>query len=99
MGNIDGSIVPCAAGGSLPFLSTDCIAVLRNIRTLYPQAWQRYGYLDSFNPLTGWYDSDVLGIDAGITMLMAENQRSAFVWNAFMANQEAQGAFSAVGLT
>jgi len=99
MGPIDGSIVPCAAGGSLPFLSTDCIAVLRNIRTLYPQAWQRYGYLDSFNPLTGWYDSDVLGIDAGITMLMAENQRSAFVWNAFMANQEAQGAFSAVGLT
>jgi hypothetical protein len=99
MGSIDGSIVPCAAGGSLPFLSTDCIAVLRNIRTLHPQTWQRYGYLDAFNPLTGWYDSDVLGIDAGITMLMAENERSAFVWNTFMANPEAQSAFSAVGLT
>ncbi len=99
MGPIDGSIVPCAAGGSLPFLSTDCIAVLRNIRTLYPQAWQRYGYLDAFNPLTGWYDSNVLGIDAGITLLMAENQRSAFVWNTFMANPEAQSAFSVVGLT
>jgi len=99
MGPIDGSIVPCAAGGSLPFLSSDCIAVLRNIRTLYPQAWQRYGYLDAFNPLTGWYDSDVLGIDIGITMLMAENQRSGFVWKTFMANPEAQSAFSAVGLT
>jgi len=98
MGPIDGSIVPCAAGGSLPFLSTDCIAALRNIRTRYPRAWQRYGYLDAFNPLTGWYDSDVLGIDAGITMLMAENQRSAFVWKTFMANPEAQSAFSAVGL-
>jgi hypothetical protein len=99
MGPIDGSIVPCAAGGSLPFLSADCIAVLRNIRTLYPLAWQRYGYLDAFNPLSGWYDSDVLGIDAGITMLMAENQRTGFVWNTFMANPEAQSALAAVGLT
>jgi len=98
MGAIDGSIVPCAAGGSLPFLPTDCIAVLRAIRAQYPQAWQRYGFLDAFNPLTGWYDSDVLGIDVGITMLMAENQRSSFVWNTFMANPEAQSAFSAVGL-
>jgi hypothetical protein len=99
MGPIDGSIVPCAAGGSLPFLSSDCIAVLRNIRTLYPLVWQRYGFLDAFNPLTGWNDSDVLGIDAGITMLMAENQRTGFVWNTFMANPEAQNAFAAVGLT
>jgi hypothetical protein len=98
MGAIDGSIVPCAAGGSLPFLPTDCIAALRAIRQQYPQAWQRYGFLDAFNPITGWYDSDVLGIDAGITMLMAENQRSSFVWNTFMANPEAQSAFSAVGL-
>jgi hypothetical protein len=98
MGVIDGSIVPCAAGGSLPFLPADCIAVLRNIRAQYPQAWQRYGFLDAFNPLTGWYDSDVLGIDAGITMLMAENQRSSFVWNTFMTNPEAQSSFSAVGL-
>jgi len=98
MGAIDGSIVPCAAGGSLAFVPTDCIAALRTIRTQYPLAWQRYGFLDAFNPLTGWYDSDVLGIDAGITMLMAENQRSSFVWNTFMANPEAQSAFSAVGL-
>jgi hypothetical protein len=98
MGPIDGSIVPCAAGGSLPFLPTDCIAVLRSIRANYPLAWQRYGFIDAFNPLTGWYDSDVLGIDAGITMLMAENQRSSLVWDAFMANPEAQSAFVAVGL-
>lgn len=57
--------------------------MLRNIRSQYPRAWQRYGFLDAFNPLTGWYDSDVLGIDAGITMLMAEDLRSNFVWNTF----------------
>ena len=97
MGVIDGSIVPCATGGSLAFALSDCIAVLRNIRSQFPRAWQRYGFVDAFNPLTGWYDSDVLGIDAGIMMLMAENQRTAFVWNTFMANPEAQNAFSAVG--
>jgi hypothetical protein len=49
-------------------------------------------------PLTGWYDPDVIGIDVGITMLMAENQSSNFVWNTFMANPEAQSAFAAVQL-
>jgi len=98
MGQIDGSMVPCAAGGSLPFAPADCIAVLRNIRAQYPQAWQRYGFVDAFNPLTNWYDPDVIGIDVGITMLMAENQRSNFVWTTFMANPEAQNAIAAVGL-
>ncbi len=98
MGPIDGSIVPCAPGGSVPFAPTDCISVLRNIRTKYPSAWQRYGFVDAFNPLTGWYDPDVIGIDLGIAMLMAENQRTGFVWNTFMANPEAQSAFQAVHL-
>lgn len=98
MGPIDGSIVPCATGGSLPFASSDCLVVLRKIRSQYPRAWQRYGFVDAFNPLSGWYDPDVIGINAGITMLMAENQRTNFVWNTFMSNPEAQSAFAAVGL-
>lgn len=98
MGQVDGSIVPCAAGGSLPFLPTDCMEVLRKIRTQCPQTWQRYGFIDAFNPLSNWYDPDVIGIDVGITMLMAENQRTNFVWNTFMSSPEAQNAFAAVGL-
>jgi hypothetical protein len=97
MGPIDGSVVPCAAGGSIPFLPSDCISVLRNIQSAFPKAWQRYGFVDAFNPLTGWYDPDVIGIDLGITMLMAENQRTGFVWNTFMRNPEVMAALSAVG--
>ena len=52
--------------------------------------WSRYGFVDAFNPLTNWYDSDVIGIDTGITMAMAENARTAFVWDTFMKNPEAQ---------
>jgi hypothetical protein len=97
MGPIDGSIVPCAAGGSLPFVAPDCIAALRNSQNAYPAAWQRYSFVDAFNPLTGWYDTDVLGIDLGIATLMAENYRTAFVWNTFMKNPEPQAAMTAVG--
>lgn len=97
-GPIDGSIVPCATGGSLPFLYPDCMRVLRNIRGAYAaKAWGRYSYVDAFNPLTDWYDTDVLGIDLGITMVMAENYRSGLIWNTFMKNSEAQTAMTKVG--
>src|SRR6202158_4155631 len=97
-GPIDGSIVPCATGGSLPFLYTDCMRVLRTIRGAYgAKAWGLYSYVDAFNPLTGWYDTDVLGIDLGITMVMAENYRTGLVWNTFMKNPEAQAAMQKVG--
>ena len=97
MGPIDGSIVPCAAGGSIPFLASECIEVLRNIQNWFTKAYQRYGFVDAFNPLSGWYDPQVIGIDVGITMLMAENHRSGFVWNTFMKNPEAMAAMEAVG--
>ena len=97
-GPIDGSVVPCATGGSLPFLYTDCMRVLRTIRGAYgAKAWGLYSYVDAFNPLTGWYDTDVLGIDLGITMVMAENYRTGLLWNTFMKNPEAQSAMQKVG--
>src|SRR5882724_5698646 len=97
-GPIDGSIVPCATGGSLPFLFDDCARVLRNLRGRYrDKVWVKYSFVDAFNPLIGWYDQDVLGIDLGITMLMAENHRSGLVWNTFMKNSEAQSAMQKAG--
>ena len=97
-GPIDGSIVPCATGGSLPFLPQATVRVLQTIKNRYGQrAWTRYGFVDAFNPLTGWYDSDVLGIDTGITMLMAENARTGFVWKTFMKNPEAQRGMTRAG--
>jgi len=96
-GPIDGTVVPCAAGGSLPFLPAATMRVLRTIHDRYPNAWCRYGFVDAFNPLTNWYDTDVIGIDVGITMLMAENARSSFVWETFMKNPEAQRGMAKAG--
>ncbi len=92
-GPIDGTVVPSAAGGSLAFLPQPCLQVLKNIRNRYSQAWSRYGFVNAFNPLTKWYDTDVIGIDTGISMLMAENLRTGFVWKTFMRSPEAQRGF------
>ncbi len=96
-GPIDGTVVPCAAGGSLPFQPDSTLRVLRSIHDRYPNAWSRYGFVDAFNPLTKWYDTDVIGIDTGIVMLMAENLRTGFVWNTFMKNPEAQRGMASAG--
>ena len=35
VGPIDGTVVPCAAGGSLPFLPHDCLRVLSYMKSHY----------------------------------------------------------------
>lgn len=97
MGPIDGTVVPSASAGSLPFLPQRVMRVLHNIKDHYGRAWSRYGFVNAFNPLKNWYDSDVIGIDTGITMLMAENLRTGFVWNTFMKNQEAERGMERAG--
>ena len=67
-GKIDGSVVPYVAAGSLPFLPKETIAVLKHLNSSYPRAWDRYGFIDVFNPLKDWYNPDVIGIDLGITV-------------------------------
>jgi hypothetical protein len=99
-GPIDGTVVPAAAGGSLPFLPDATIRVLRTMKDRYgAQAWCRYGFVDAFNPVTKWYDSDVIGIDTGITLVMAENVRTGFVWDTFMKNPEARRGMERAGFT
>ena len=72
--------------------------VLRTMRERYGMnSWCRYGFVDAFNPLTSWYDTDVIGIDTGITMLMAENVRSGFVWDTFMRSPEARRGMERAG--
>ena len=97
IGPIDGTIVPSAAAGSLPFLPQPVMRVLRTIKDRYPQAWGKYGFVNAFNPLTKWYDNDVVGIDTGITLLMAENFRTGFVWKTFMKNEAAQRGLRRAG--
>jgi hypothetical protein len=99
-GPIDGTIVPAAVAGSLPFVYRDSLTVLRLLRSRYGEhIWRRYGFVDAFNPLVGWASRDVLGIDVGISLLMAENARSQFVWQTFMKNPEARLGMERAGFS
>ena len=71
--------------------------VLQTMKNRYGTAWSKYGFVNAFNPLTNWYDNSVIGIDTGITMLMAENTRTGFVWETFMKSPEARRGMDRAG--
>jgi hypothetical protein len=100
-GPIDGSVVPCAPMGALPFLPNQSLQVLQAMYTSYNSsaAWGRYGYFDAFHPAANWYCPQVLGIDQGISALMIENQLTGSIWKTFMQNPECTQAMQAVGFT
>jgi hypothetical protein len=80
--DFDGTVVPCAAGGSLMLTPDISLPALRTMYDRFgPHVFGRYGFSDAFHPLTGWVDPEVVGIDLGITLLSAENLRSRSIWN------------------
>ncbi|MDD5706767.1 MAG: glucoamylase family protein [Kiritimatiellae bacterium] len=95
---VNGVVVPCAPAGSVPFEPDACLRALRAMRERHGDlVWKRYGFADAFNPQSGWVAESVLGIDVGITLLMAENYRTGRVWNWFMANPEIRRAMDLAG--
>jgi hypothetical protein len=96
---IDGTIVPSAAGGSLMFTPELATRALQTMREKYGEKlYGKYGFVDAFNPKTGWTDTDVIGINAGIILLSAENMRTGNVWRWFMQNREMPLALDKVGI-
>lgn len=99
---VNGTIVPCAAAGSLMFTPEICVPVLREMVSQYgDKIYRRYGFTDSFNPNWKdnkfWADHDVVGIDVGITLLSIENLLTGSVWRYFMRNSYIQNAMEKVG--
>jgi hypothetical protein len=96
---IDGTVVPSAAGGSLMFTPENSVAALQEMRRRYgKRIYGQYGFVDAFNPHTGWIDTDVIGINVGIMLLSAENMRTGNVWKWFMQNREIRRAMQRIGL-
>jgi hypothetical protein len=87
--SIDGTVVPCAAAGSLMLTPDIALPALKAMNQNYGgKIWNRYGFADSFDPNTGWVSPEVIGLDAGITLLSAENLRTGNIWKWFMKNPE-----------
>ncbi|HXS95649.1 MAG TPA: glucoamylase family protein [Candidatus Limnocylindrales bacterium] len=92
-GGVDGSVVPCAPGGSLMFTPDIALPALRAMRERFgDKIYGRYGFADAFHPVNGWVSQDTIALDVGITLLSAENLRSGNVWKWFTGSAEAQRA-------
>jgi hypothetical protein len=103
-GPINGTLVPCAAAGSLMFAHEICLPVLREMRNVYgDKVYQRYGFTDAFNPSWEdkklWVNPDVIGIDVGISLLSIENLLTGNVWRWFMRNRYIQAGMERAGFS
>lgn len=93
----DGTLVPTAAGGSVPFAPEVTIPALRAMYERFgDHVFREYGFIDAFNPTlrtpietqhgrvvpgVGWFDDDYLGIDQGPILIMIENHRTGMIWD------------------
>nr|WP_234824205.1 glucoamylase family protein [Bremerella cremea] len=97
---IDGTVVPSAAAGGLAAVPETALRTLNYQKANFgKQIYGRYGFVNAFNPSTGWVDRDVIGIDTGISLLMAENLLTGDVWNLFMQHPAATRALKLAGFT
>ncbi len=97
---VDGTVAPAAAGGSLMFTPDISIPALKAIRQRFgARVFGRYGFVDGYNPTLDWFDTDVVGIDVGITLLSAENLLTGNVWRWFMANESASHVLDLIGFS
>ena len=97
---VDGTVAPAAAAGSLMFTPDISIPDLKAIKEQFgDRVFGRYGFVDGYNPTLKWFDTDVVGIDAGITLLSAENLLTGDVWRWFMANEAPAHAMDLIGFS
>lgn len=97
-GALDGTLVPCAAAGSLPFAPRETVITLRHMREAHgDRIWRRYGFVDAFNLETGWVAPDVIGLDVGITLVQAENVRTGLIWKLFNQAPEIRRSLNRAG--
>ena len=96
---VDGTVPPYGALGSIVFTPEESINAAKYYRT-YEKLWSKYGFKDAYNlgvvdgfedtsikgkiPEGGWFATDIIGIDKGISALMIENYISSFIWNIYM---------------
>ncbi len=90
---IDGTVVPSAAAGGLAAVPNEALHTLNYQKDHFGEAiYGRYGFVNAFNPATGWVGPDVIGIDTDISLLMGENLLTGQVWNHFMRHPAAARA-------
>lgn len=79
----DGTVATAGALGSVVFTPEASLKALEFYLTI-PNLSGIYGLKDAFNLQADWVAADYIGIDKGITLLMASNYEDETVWDIFM---------------
>ena len=82
---VDDTIPPSAAIGSIIFVPEDSIRAMMNYYSI-ERLRGKYGFYDAYNLSKDWYDTDVIGIDKGISLLMLANYEGDIVYKITMTN-------------
>ncbi len=93
----DGTFIPYAIAGSVPFLPQHAIRALRKLYDENRKAWGKYGFADAVNPGQDFVARDAIGIDEGAVLLGIDAYRSQFVWKLFMRNEWIRKSTAAIG--
>lgn len=100
----DGTIAPTAAMSAMPYEPQLVCDTLRYWLMERPELFDpEKGFVDAFNPtydttkLSGWVDSDRIGIDQGPIVIAFENARSEFVWNLMKRDRDIQMGLQRAG--
>ncbi|MFH0880337.1 MAG: glucoamylase family protein [Lentisphaerota bacterium] len=83
----DGTVIPYAMAGSMPFTPQLSIRGLRYLYDQHHNMWGKYGFADAVNPMRRFVARDVIGLDAGAMFMGIENYRSGRIWDLFMRNE------------
>jgi len=86
---IDDTVPPAGAIGSIIFVPEQTQKAMRYYYSL-EKLKSAYGFKDAFNLSEDWYDSDVIGIDKGISLLMLANYQNDTVYKITMKNKYLQ---------
>ena len=111
----DGTLAPTAALGSLPFAPEIVVPAAEAMHARHgTELYDRYGFLDAFNPSfeydvplvtgrivpgKGWFASDHLGIDQGPILTMIANQRDGLIWDTMKRNPHIRLGLQRAGFT
>ena len=95
---IDDTIAPSGAIGSIIFTTADSERAMLNYYSL-PQLQSAYGFVDAYNLTEGWFDTDVIGIDKGVSLLMLSNYLEGPVYPVMLQNSVIAQGLEVLGLT
>jgi hypothetical protein len=96
-GDNSGTVTPTGMLAGIVFTPERARQSLADLWTLRDKIWGRYGFCNAFNIEKDWYDTDVIGIDLGMMLLMTENARTGLIWRLMERSPTARRGLAAAG--